>query len=467
MPEIIAVAWGIDKSYLLQAFVVMKSILIHSKESYEFHVLSYDDIGEEIQDFEKMLKKSHSNFTVTFHKISSQTFSEVNILNSHLSIAAYNRLLIPEVLMEYKKCIYLDCDILVNGDLKELFQYEIGDNYIAGVRDNNLIVMDENRRKHMQRLGIPSMNTYVNSGVLIMNLDRLRKDNIVEKFLTQSQKDNLFEDQDVINVCCYGAIAILPLKYNLFHFYSGKNIKALFYRDYKESDFEFDWEKPFILHMGGFYKPWLSMRFVGADEWWEYADDFSESLIYRQTKALLDNNPVVEKMDTRHLANKARKYNRVFVWGYTRLGKEICDFLKKAEVEVDGILDNNPVFFGESYGGIEIIPPSKIKTESQDACFIVAVVKKINKEQIIQQLKGFSVREEQIIFADGYKKDILYYMAVVPEYYAQLLNDILYFELGETHECDVENFMKVPNLYPQLYYKLYKKYGLREWLERC
>ncbi|WWR15391.1 glycosyltransferase family 8 protein [Lachnospiraceae bacterium JLR.KK008] len=467
MSDKISVAWGIDKNYILQAFVVMKSILMHSGSDYDFHILSGDEIGDEIKAFEKILKMKHHNFSVTFHRISAEIFSEAHITNSHLSLAAYNRLLIPEILTECKRCIYLDCDIIVNGDLRELYDYKIDDNYVAGVRDNNLIVMNEGRQKHMDSLGLPSMNTYINSGVLVMNLDRLRKDNIVQRFLLQSQKDNLFEDQDVINVCCYGSIGILPLKYNLFHFYSGRKIKTLFDRDYQESDFDFDWNRPFILHMGGHFKPWISMRFIGAEEWWSYADDFSESKLYRQYKDSLDNNKITKKMNVKSLPIKMCGYQRAFIWGYTKLGKEMCDFLGRAGLTVDAILDNNHDLSGKNYKGIDVILPLDVKDQMREACILVAVIKSVNKRQVTEELRQYGVKDEQIVLANEYKKDILYYMSVDSRYYKEVLEDIMYYEQGEAPDSDIFEVVKSPNLYPILYYNLYKKYYFREWLERC
>lgn len=66
-------------------------------------------------------------------------FEKAQICNTHLSKAAYFRLLIPELIREYDKCIYLDCDIIVHGDLKELYEIELGNNYLAGVKDCHII----------------------------------------------------------------------------------------------------------------------------------------------------------------------------------------------------------------------------------------------------------------------------------------------------------------------------------------
>ena len=58
-------------------------------------------------------------------------------------------------------------------------------------------------------------------------------------------------------------------------------------------------------------------------------------------------------------------------------------------------------------------------------------------------------------------------MSVDSRYYKEVLEDIMYYEQGEAPDSDIFEVVKSPNLYPILYYNLYKKYYFREWLERC
>ena len=104
----IPVVWGADKKYILQAFVVIRTILLHSKEKYHFFILTSDYIDEEVREVTEILSKEYDNFEISVKVIDPTCFEKAQICNAHLSKAAYFRLLIPELIQEYDKCIYLD-----------------------------------------------------------------------------------------------------------------------------------------------------------------------------------------------------------------------------------------------------------------------------------------------------------------------------------------------------------------------
>ena len=153
--NMIPVVFGIDKSYVFQAFVVMDSILKNSQSQYHFLVLTKDEIESDTDELYESLRKYYYNFSLSIRKIENEILSNVKIHNPHLAEATYYRLLIPQMVPEYEKCIYLDSDLLVNGDLKELFSIDLNDNYLGGVKDCHLISKHETR--HQKHLGIPSV----------------------------------------------------------------------------------------------------------------------------------------------------------------------------------------------------------------------------------------------------------------------------------------------------------------------
>ena len=71
-----------------------------------------------------------------------------------------------------------------------------------------------NENFNCRRLHLPSMRKYLNAGVLLINLKQIREDNMTKKFIELSKKNYLSQDQDVLNVACYGKIITLHPKYN-------------------------------------------------------------------------------------------------------------------------------------------------------------------------------------------------------------------------------------------------------------
>ena len=161
----IPVVWGLDKKYVLQAFVVMHSILRNSEQNYHFFILTADEIKDDIEKFKHILRRQYSNFELSEKIVDIRRFADARIYNGHLSKASYFRLLIPEVIWEYDKCIYLDCDY-----------------YLAGVKDCHVIEDTLFESEHQQILGIPSRDKYINAGVMVMNLDIMRKNKLVKCF---------------------------------------------------------------------------------------------------------------------------------------------------------------------------------------------------------------------------------------------------------------------------------------------
>ena len=127
--------------------------------------------------------------------------------------AMWGRLFLPSLLPFEKRILYLDIDILVMGDLSELFEYEVG-NELASV------VYEEEKgdmigRKKM--LGISPTHTYFNSGVMLMELERMRREGIEDLFYSAFArlKDVLIcPDQDILNVVMQNRVRGLHPKWN-------------------------------------------------------------------------------------------------------------------------------------------------------------------------------------------------------------------------------------------------------------
>lgn len=464
----IPVIFGLDQSYLFQAFVVMHSVLKNSGREFHFFLLTKDDIEESVEQMKKKLKEKYHNFSLSIKKIESRMFSEAKVFNHHLAQAAYYRLLIPKLVSEYDKCIYLDCDVLVNGDLGELFDIDITDYYLAGVRDCHLISAETVTTMHQKQLGIPSMKGYINSGVLLMNVLKLRNDNLVEAFLRQSEKENFYEDQDVLNYCCYGNIKILPLKYNLFHFYFGHTIKYLFDLPYLESDFMFDWSSPFILHMGGKCKPWLNPEYKGADVWWNLAKIYKGSESYHKYKrnCLTDIDREIQQKFERDGEKKT-----VIIWGFSIRGKGICDILLKKGVSVYAFCDNNSSCWGEAYRGIPVRDYAEIIERKYG--FIWTVPSLRYYEEICEQLTGYGILLSDIVCFtyETHRYDIFYYRALSPKYYENELRMIAAYECNrkgmgvEAYVSYLRELVEVADITDEEYQYIYKKYRFDQWLK--
>jgi lipopolysaccharide biosynthesis glycosyltransferase len=161
----------------------------------------------------------------------------------HISVATYIRLLIPDLVPE-KKVIYLDADILVLDDLAQLFATDMQGALIGGV---------ENYSGNPNKTALPISlgERYINTGILLMDLDRLREDGFFNRCAdinAQYSDDIQLMDQCIINIYADRRKHIFGTRWN---FQIKPNLISQV--DYQT---KFEQIKPAIVHYIGSAKPW-------------------------------------------------------------------------------------------------------------------------------------------------------------------------------------------------------------------
>ena len=159
---------SLNNDHIYIALVAMESALSNlnkEKSIYVYHILCSSDISNKsIEKIKNFMDKYNDNLELIFYNMSNIF---IQFKHQRLSQVTYYRLLLP-LMIPYKRIIYLDNDILVFKDLLELYQTPFNDNYVLGSLDMTSDSLDY--------LGIKS-DRYINSGILLLNLDKIRKDN--------------------------------------------------------------------------------------------------------------------------------------------------------------------------------------------------------------------------------------------------------------------------------------------------
>lgn len=176
-------------------------------------------------------------------------------------ISAMARLFAPRVLPEsVGKALYLDCDTIVCRSIRPLYEMELGDRLVG-------MVMEPTVYKEMKEsIGMGKHEAYYNSGVLLMALDRWRKEDVTGRLLDfyKSCQGRLFAcDQDTINGALKGRIKTLPVKYNYFTNYRYFRYSTLCslcaaYKEVGGEAYEEARRSPVILHYLGDERPWIA-----------------------------------------------------------------------------------------------------------------------------------------------------------------------------------------------------------------
>ncbi|MCU6733089.1 glycosyltransferase family 8 protein [Diplocloster agilis] len=178
----------------------------------------------------------------------------------------YNRLFLTEYIScDIDRVLYLDCDTIVEGPLDDLWNTDLTGYYLAGVDDCL-------SRKYRRIVGVPTEGTYCNAGMLLINLQKWREDNVKQAFIDQLYLNNgyfVFNEQSLINSLFAGKIKILPQKYNvnsLVYVFDYKELMKLrrpqhfsyCEQEYKDAKFN-----PVITHYTGLFyverRPWIEL----------------------------------------------------------------------------------------------------------------------------------------------------------------------------------------------------------------
>lgn len=243
-----------DDNYAPYATVVMSSVIDHNpEEEITFHVL-YTGLTVERCEIIRRWVEGFNGKKVCFYEMDKENFADFPIDDTCQDCSAYFRLYLGECLTQLDKVLYLDCDVVVNGSLKELWETDISFYALAGVRDR----LNDYIRVY-NRLGYPMEEGYINSGVLLVNLQQWRDQGFFASttILARSLGSAFLKNhsQDIINALFHGEILMLPFRYNLLEYYLYEEEWLYLDRNYYPEIIE-ACKAPVIVHFCMPQKPW-------------------------------------------------------------------------------------------------------------------------------------------------------------------------------------------------------------------
>ena len=214
-----------------------------------------------------LLKNINKNICFEYHNV-KKNFLGWKIDRGDLPIISYYRILIPELIKEIDKIIYLDGDTITYDDLKEMYNLNMTNLLFKGLRE------------YKDKDSIPFVNVtkYICAGVMLMNLKLLRENNSFEKFKKYYnylyEKKTSYNDQNIINTVFIDKIGFLPPKFGIFlinedHIKDYEKIKPIVYN---RSELIEANKKPVIRHIWGNItgKPWIINEYNNIKDEWNY-----------------------------------------------------------------------------------------------------------------------------------------------------------------------------------------------------
>lgn len=208
-----------DNGYVQHTLVSMASLKASKYPTSAYKVFVVCDKVD--QDKKDMFKKfSGEGLEVKIVDAENRDFEKKSYeIGKYISASTYIRLRLPSILKEIDRVLYMDGDVIVQDDLTELFNINMGENFtMAGSLDYGTCISSLTWDKvDYIRNTLPGYeNTYINAGVLVMELDKLRKSKFEErcKELYDTRKDFIYADQDIINFAEQRNIKVFPIYWN-------------------------------------------------------------------------------------------------------------------------------------------------------------------------------------------------------------------------------------------------------------
>ena len=302
----IPVFFSTDDNYIPYLDVAVSSLIANASNRFNYRIIVLNT-GLKEENICKLKQNEKAGFKIDFVNISR----EIERIKSrfknvyHFSVVTYYRLFIASLFPNYDKAIYLDCDLVVLGDISELYRTELGDNILGAAPEQFVQSTGEFREYAQSALGIDP-DTYVNAGVLLMNLAEFRKNKIEERFvhlITEHDFDLLDPDQAYLNYLCHGKIQILPNGWN-------KEPMPLACEGRKN-----------IVHYALYKKPWQYDDVIDGEHFWYYA---KKSRFCEQICASRRNFGAVEMAMKEVAAREILEHARKIVASDSTFSKTLC-----------------------------------------------------------------------------------------------------------------------------------------------
>lgn len=256
MSREIPIFFSTDDNYIPYLDVAIRSLIINTSKDYHYRIIVLNT-GLKADNIAKVKQNERNGFTIDFVDISENVKGIKSRFKNvyHFSIVTYYRLFIASLFPQYDKIVYLDCDLVILGDISKLYHTELGENILGVVSDQYVCNTKEFRAYAEKAVGV-NPDTYFNAGVLVISLEQFRKNKIESRFVDLISKydfDLLDPDQAYLNFLCFGKTVMLPNGWN-------KSPTEAICVGEKN-----------IVHYNLYKKPWQYNDMIDGEYFWEYA----------------------------------------------------------------------------------------------------------------------------------------------------------------------------------------------------
>ena len=384
----IPIFYACDDNFVKYTVVSLSSMIKNADPSRRYCVtVLHTGISDRMQQV--VLDLAGKNFEIGFRDVTDylESISDKLPLRDYYSKTTYYRLFIAEMYPEHKKAVYVDSDTVVQGDISQLYDTEIGDAYAGACHEQAMLQEDVYGTYVEQVMGISRYN-YFNAGIMLINCDAFRKYAVLDRFISLLHVYNftVTQDEDYLNVICKDHIYWLDDRWNTEIF----------------GEIAFPIEEAKILHYIMTSKPWHYRDCRHGDIFWHYAKDtpvYSEMLSIlesytheeRQRDALSGENLMKLAMaETNREDNYLRRLNKTRASDRVAIVEKIAEFERQGRFSED-VEDDPPsrMLMPDEIDYLRKSPLARIKTKfayQSARKFVNTLIR--DKKLIVKEIRG-------------------------------------------------------------------------------
>ena len=213
----IPIFYACDENYVKYTMVSIKSMIENAnpKNNYKIYILCTDVSNESL---EKLSRLQNDFFSIEFVDMEEKMKDLKDSLpvRDYFSMTTYYRMFIPQMFPELDKVVYIDSDTIVLGDIADMYNFDLGDNYVAAAQCQ-VIVQEEIFSSYVENvLGMDYLE-YFNAGVLVMNCKAFREIDLLKTFLELLDMYTFVvaQDQDYLNLICKDKVLWMDSAWNM------------------------------------------------------------------------------------------------------------------------------------------------------------------------------------------------------------------------------------------------------------
>lgn len=277
----IAIALSANDFYVPYLSTLLVSLKENSNDSNYYDIMvMHRDISPQSQTMLKKMLSDKKNISVRFYNVGRYQSRFSNLFTrGHFALETYFRLLMPELMPDYDKVLYLDSDMIIKADVAELYNVDVDGYLLAACHDADTAGLyngfEPNKKNYMDNiLKIQKPFEYFQAGTILFNLKEIRKIYTSEdmlKFAASNQWELL--DQDVLNYLAQGRYKSIDMAWNVMYNWNNIRISQIISRapKYLHDEYMTARKNPKIIHYAGPDKPWFYPFVDFAEEFWHYA----------------------------------------------------------------------------------------------------------------------------------------------------------------------------------------------------